>query len=157
MKARYEAAEASTRVSEAVTGAGDEMENVSRTIQRAEEQTEEMEARSAALDELRETGALENNISDKSQLDRELEDVSTDSAVDTELATLKGEMGKENTESQTETQTETATASGSGSGSENGGGTSGSDLDAELENLDTSTETNGSEVDAELEEMKDNK
>ncbi len=139
MKARYEAAEASTRVSEAVTGAGEEMENVSRTIQRAEEQTEEMEARSAALDELRESGDLENAISDKSQLDRELEDISTDNAVDTELETLKSEMGAE-----TETETESA---------DNGDTSTGADLDAELDELDA--ETSDGEVDTELEELKE--
>jgi len=95
MKARYEAAEASARVNEAVTGAGTEMTDISRTIQRAEERTEEMEARAAALDELRETGALENTLSDKSDLDRELEQLATDSSVDRELETLKAEMDGE--------------------------------------------------------------
>jgi hypothetical protein len=142
MKARYEAAEASAQVSEAVTGAGDEMENVSRTIQRAEEQTEEMEARSAALDELRETGALENAISDKSQLDRELEDISTDNAVDTELETLKSDVGK--------AETETASADVE---AEAEGAASGADLDAELESLDA--EVTGEDVDKELEGLKD--
>jgi phage shock protein A len=101
MKARYEAAEASARVNEAMTGAGDEMEDVSRTIERAQQQTEDMEARAAAMDELRETGALENKISDKSDLDRELDQLATDSAVDRELDTLKSEMGKDE---QTETE-----------------------------------------------------
>ena len=98
MKARYQAAEASAQVSEAVTGAGEEMEDISRTIQRAEERTEEMEARAAALDELRETGALEDAISDKSQLDRELEEIAADSSVDRELETLKSEVQDETTE-----------------------------------------------------------
>jgi phage shock protein A len=142
MKARYEAAEASARVNEAMTGAGDQMEDIARTIERAEERTEEMEARSAALDELRESGALENAVSDKSSLDRELEELSTDASVDRELDTLKSEMGKDEAEADA---------------------AEGEDLDADLEtdpaedvNLeDLEKEVSESEVDAELEEMKE--
>jgi phage shock protein A len=93
MKARYEAAEASARVSEAMTGASDEMSDISRTIERAQERTQDMEARSAALDELQESGALESELSDKSKLDRELEQLSTEGEVESELETLKSEMG----------------------------------------------------------------
>jgi phage shock protein A len=78
------------------------MEDVSRSIERAEERTEDMEARAAALDELQETGALESQISDKDSLDRELEELATDSAVDAELETLKSEMGKGEATSESE-------------------------------------------------------
>jgi phage shock protein A len=138
MKARYEAAEASARVSEAMTGAGEEMADINRSIERAEERTENMEARAAALDELQETGALENQISDKDELDRELEQLSTDSAVDAELETLKSEMGKsESTESadvEAETETEEVTAA---------------EEDGETPDVDES------EVESELEELKE--
>jgi len=141
MKARYEAAEASARVNEAMTGAGDQMEDIARTIERAEERTEEMEARSAALDELRESGALDNAVSNKSDLDRELEDLSTDASVDRELDTLKSEMDK----------------------GEEADTKAGEDLEADLEtdpaedvNLeDLEEEVSKSEVDAELEELKE--
>ena len=94
MKARYEAAEASARVSEAMTGAGDEMENISRSIERAREDTEDMEARAAAMDELEESGAFESALSTESDLDRELDEIRQKGEVDAELETLKSEAGK---------------------------------------------------------------
>jgi phage shock protein A len=116
MKARYQAAEASARVEEAMTGAGDEMGDINRTIERAEERTEDMEARAAALDELREKGALEDGISDRSQLDRELEELSKEGAVDAELETLKAEVDAGETESETGTETGTGAAGEDGTG-----------------------------------------
>jgi phage shock protein A len=108
MKARYQAAEASARVEEAMTGAGDEMGEINRTIERAEERTEDMEARAAALDELREKGALEDGLSDRSQLDRELEELSNDSAVDAELETLKSEVDGAEPDAESATDAETS-------------------------------------------------
>lgn len=93
MKAQYEAAEASSQVSEALTGAGDEMGDVTRAIERAEEETEEMEARAAAMDELQETGAFDDALSDQDRIDRELEAGRTDTEVEAELETLKGDVG----------------------------------------------------------------
>lgn len=95
MKAQYEAAEASTKVSEALTGAGDEMADVSRSIERAEEQTQEMEARAAAMDELQESGAFEDALSDQDAIDRELEAGRTNTEIEAELDTLKGEVGSD--------------------------------------------------------------
>ncbi|MEF8757417.1 MAG: PspA/IM30 family protein, partial [Halobacteriales archaeon] len=88
MKARYEAAEASTRVSEAMTGA---MSEIDRTIERAAERTRDMEARSAALDELQERGAL-SGVGESDDLDRELEALRVESTVEGELETIKEEM-----------------------------------------------------------------
>ncbi|MFB6229038.1 MAG: PspA/IM30 family protein [Halobacteriales archaeon] len=93
MKARYDAAEAETQVAEALTGAGDEMEDVSRSIERAEQQTEDMEARADALDELQETGALDSALDDGDQIDQELDELTTNSQVESELSTLKSEVG----------------------------------------------------------------
>ena len=87
------AAEASARVSEAMTGAGDEMENISRSIERAKEDTKDMEARAAAMDELEESGALEGALSDGDQIDQELEEMRREGEVETELETLKAETG----------------------------------------------------------------
>ncbi|WP_324759856.1 PspA/IM30 family protein [Haloarcula sp. GH36] len=93
VKARYEAAEASARVSEAFTGVGDTMADVSRSIERATERTERMEARAAALEELEETGQLESVLDDGDDIDRELDRVSTERAVDYELESLRAELG----------------------------------------------------------------
>jgi phage shock protein A len=52
-----------------------------------------MQARADALDELVQTGALEDMTSDQSSLDRELAQLSSQSQVDQELAKLKAEVG----------------------------------------------------------------
>jgi phage shock protein A len=93
MKAQYEAAEAGARVSEALTGVGDEMGEVGRSIERMRDRTDEMESRAAALEELEETGALDSVLDEGDSIDRELERISADREVDTELETLKAEMG----------------------------------------------------------------
>ena len=52
-----------------------------------------MQARAAAVDELIEAGTLEDFTSDSTQLDRELEQLSAQGTVDTELEQLKAELG----------------------------------------------------------------
>ena len=94
VKARYEAAEASARVSEAVTGVGDTMDDVGRAMERATERTERMEARAAALEELEETGQLENVLDEGDDIDRELDRLSTERSVENELDTLRSELAE---------------------------------------------------------------
>jgi phage shock protein A len=93
IKASYSAAEAQVRIGEAATGIGREMEDTGLAIQRAKDKTEQMQARAGALDELVQTGALEDLTSDQTQLDRELAQLSSQSQVDQELAKLKAEVG----------------------------------------------------------------
>jgi phage shock protein A len=93
IKAQYSAAEASVRIGEAATGIGEQMADTGLAIQRAKDKTEQMTARAAAVEELVESGALEDFTSDQTQLDRELAQISTSSQVDDELAALKGELG----------------------------------------------------------------
>ncbi len=95
VKARYEAAEASARVSEAFTGVGETIDDVGRTMERATERTERMEARAAALEELEETGQLENVLEEGDDIDRELDRLSTDRSVENELDTLRAEVESE--------------------------------------------------------------
>jgi phage shock protein A len=95
LKARHRAAEASIRVSEAVTGAGDELGDVDRAIRRAEDRTRELEARSAALDELETEGVLEDHLADGTSLEKELADVTDGGEVDAELAALKASVDGE--------------------------------------------------------------
>ena len=53
-----------------------------------------MQARASAIDELTSSGALEDfTAGDKTQLDRELAQISSTSQVDDELAKLKSEVG----------------------------------------------------------------
>ena len=95
LKARHDAAQASARVAEAFSGVGGDLAVVNRAIERATERTEQMEARSAALEELEETGALDDILSDGDEIDRELERLSTDRRVEQELEDLKVRFGGE--------------------------------------------------------------
>jgi phage shock protein A len=93
MKAQYSAAEAQVRINEAATGLGGRMADAGAAIQRARDKTEQMQARASALDELVESGALEDFTSDRTALDRELAQMASQSQVDQELAAMKAELG----------------------------------------------------------------
>lgn len=93
IKAQYSAAEAQVKVTESVTGISEEMADVGMAVQRAEEKTENMKARSAALDELLESGTL-TDLSGDDELGRELAKAKAQGSVDDELARMKAEMKK---------------------------------------------------------------
>ncbi len=91
IKATYTAAEAQTRINEAVAGIGEEMGDVGLAIQRAEDKTAQMQARAGAVDELIASGALDDltQIGGQDDISRELEAMSSQSDVESELARLK--------------------------------------------------------------------
>jgi len=93
IKAQYTAAEAQVKVKEAVTGISEEMADVGFAIQRAEDKTESMRAKSAALDEMVELGTLDE-IGGEDEIERELRRMQTTAGVDDDLARLKEEMGR---------------------------------------------------------------
>jgi phage shock protein A len=93
MKAQYSAAEAQVRITEAATGIGEKANETALAIDRARSKTEEMQARAAAMDELVETGALEDLTTGKTDLDRELAELASDQQVESDLARLKAEVG----------------------------------------------------------------
>ena len=93
IKAQYSAAEAQVRITEAATGIGREMDNTGLAIQRAKDKTEDMQARASALDELVQSGDLQELGSDQTPLDRELQQVASQQQVDRELEQLKAEVG----------------------------------------------------------------
>jgi len=93
IKAQYSAAEAQVKVTESVTGISEEMADVGLAVERAEEKTESMKARSAALDELLESGVLED-YSGGDKIDKELAKAKAAGDVDAELARLKSEVGR---------------------------------------------------------------
>jgi phage shock protein A len=93
MKAQYSAAEAQVRIGEAATGIGGKMADAGAAIERARAKTEEMQARAGAMDELIASGTLEDFTSDKTQLDRELAQMASQSQVESDLAKLKQEVG----------------------------------------------------------------
>jgi phage shock protein A len=94
IKAQYSAAEAQVRITEAASGIGEEMADVGLAVQRAQQKTEDMQARALALDELIESGTLTDITGGgQSSLDRELAELSASTSVDAELAAIKAELG----------------------------------------------------------------
>jgi phage shock protein A len=95
VKAQYSAAEAQVRISEAATGVGEEMADVGLAMQRALDKTENMRARAQAVDELERAGAFEDltQLGDgQDDIDRQLAQLSSGGAVDSELEKMKAEL-----------------------------------------------------------------
>ncbi len=94
IKAQYTAAEAQTKIAESVTGISEDMADMGMSLERAENKTEEMKARAGAMDELIESGALDDiTVSGKDSIEAELEQLSVSSGVDAELEAMKAELG----------------------------------------------------------------
>ena len=93
IKAQYTAADAQVKITESVTGISEEMADVGLAVQRAEEKTEDMKARSAGLDELLDSGTL-TDYSGGDEIESELARVKAKNTVDDEMARLKSEMNK---------------------------------------------------------------
>ncbi|WP_208542914.1 PspA/IM30 family protein [Nocardioides euryhalodurans] len=91
IKATYTAAEAQTKINEAMSGIGEEMGDVGLAIQRAEDKTAQMQARAGAIDELIASGALDDvsQVGGGDDISRELDAMSSESDVESELARLK--------------------------------------------------------------------
>ncbi len=95
VKAQYSAAEAQVRIGEAVSGISEEMADVGMAIDRAEEKTTDMQARAGAIDELIESGTLEDfSSSGQDPIERELGQITMQSSVDAELEAMRKELGQ---------------------------------------------------------------
>src|SRR5690349_11906 len=93
IKATYTAAEAQTRINEAFSGISEEMGDVGMAIQRAEDKTQQMQARAGAIDELMASGALDDAVGGRrDDIQSELDMMSASSDVERELSRLKGEL-----------------------------------------------------------------
>jgi phage shock protein A len=94
IKATYTAAEAQTKINEAMSGIGEEMGDVGMAIQRAEDKTQQMQARAGAIDELLASGALDDATgTTKDNITIELERMASGNDVENQLAALKAEIG----------------------------------------------------------------
>ncbi|MDA8366268.1 MAG: PspA/IM30 family protein [Actinomycetota bacterium] len=93
MKASYTAAEAQTKIGEAVAGISDSMGDAGMAMDRARDKIETMQARAGAMDELLASGALTDLTKPVDDIQAELDRTSTASSVDAELAALKAEVG----------------------------------------------------------------
>ena len=80
------------RISEAATGVGEQMADVGLAMQRAVDKTENMKARADAVSELEAAGTFEDITalgSGEDDIDRQLKQLSSQPAVDDELAKMK--------------------------------------------------------------------
>ena len=94
IKAQYTAAEAQTKIGEAFSGISEDMADVGMAMDRAENKVQTMQARAGAIDELLESGALDDLSGTRGDdIDRELAQLSATSGVDSELARMKAELG----------------------------------------------------------------
>ncbi|HEX8983264.1 MAG TPA: PspA/IM30 family protein [Ktedonobacterales bacterium] len=93
VKATYGAAQAQVKIQESVTGISEEMSDVNLAVQRAQDKVLQMQARASALDELTAAGALpEIGAPGTDSIDRKLQALSNQTAVDSELAAMKAQM-----------------------------------------------------------------
>jgi phage shock protein A len=96
IKAQYSAADAQVRISEAATGVGEQMADLGVAIQRAEEKTESMRARASAVEELEAAGTFDDITQlgpGQDDIDRQLQQLTSGSQVDSELERMKAELG----------------------------------------------------------------
>src|SRR6266436_5052244 len=96
IKAQYSAAEAQVRISEAATGVGEQMADVGLAMQRAVDKTENMRARADAVSELEAAGTFDDVTalgSGEDDIDHQLKQLSSQPAVDDELAKMRKEIG----------------------------------------------------------------
>ncbi|MGP8060064.1 MAG: PspA/IM30 family protein [Acidimicrobiales bacterium] len=92
MKAQYSAAKATTAVNESAAGISKSFNDSGAALQRAQDKIATMQARSGAMDELLESGVLEDVGGGTDDIQQELDQVGKDAQVDKELAALKAEV-----------------------------------------------------------------
>src|SRR2546421_1979677 len=93
LKAQYSAASASASINEDVAGISTTLGDSGAALQRAQDKIATMQARAGALDELLQSGVLEDVGGDTDDIQKELDEAGTAADVDNELAALKAEIG----------------------------------------------------------------
>jgi phage shock protein A len=93
LKAQYTAASAMSSVNESVAGISSTLGDSGAALQRAQDKIEVMQARAGALDELLQSGVLEDVGGDTDDIQKELDEAGTAADVDNELAALKAQIG----------------------------------------------------------------
>ena len=94
IKARYSAAEAQVRINEAMTGVSQDLADLTAALHRAEQTTEEMQARATAIDRLVQDGDLESIgfAAGSDAIDARFESLGADADVERRLDALR-ELG----------------------------------------------------------------
>ncbi len=93
LKAQYTAAKAESSVDESVAGISTTFGDSGAALQRAQDKIATMQARAGAVDELLQSGVLEDVGGDTDDIQKELDEVGSAAKVDKELAALKAEIG----------------------------------------------------------------
>lgn len=95
IKAQYSVAEAAARIGESVSGLSEEMADVNLIVERAQDKTAQMQARSAAVDQLLDSGTLDaiGVPGGSDDIDRQLAAQEGQATVDSQLAALKAQLG----------------------------------------------------------------
>jgi phage shock protein A len=91
IKARFSAAEAQVRINEAMTGVSRDFADLTATLQRAEQTTEEMQARATAIDRLVQGGDLDaiSFAAGSDAMDRRYRSLGADEDVERQLDALR--------------------------------------------------------------------
>jgi phage shock protein A len=92
LKAQYTASKATASVNESVAGISKSIGDSGAALQRAQDKIANMQARASATDELLESGVLEDVGGNTDDIQHELDQLSSSSGVDGELAALKASM-----------------------------------------------------------------
>jgi phage shock protein A len=92
MKAQYTAAQAMTSVDESATGISTAFGDSGAELQRAQDKIAMMQARAGAMDELLQSGVLEDVGGNTDDIQAELDEAGSAAQVDKELAALKAQV-----------------------------------------------------------------
>ncbi len=93
MKAQYTAAQAESSVNEEAAGISKSFGDSGAELQRAQDKIANMQARAGAMDELLQSGVLEDVGGGTDDIQRELDEAGANAEVDKELAALKAQIG----------------------------------------------------------------
>jgi phage shock protein A len=93
LKAQYTAASAMSSVNESVAGISTTLGDSGAALQRAQDKIATMQARAGALDELLQSGVLEDVGGDTDDIQKELDEAGTSADVNRELAAMKTQIG----------------------------------------------------------------
>jgi phage shock protein A len=94
LKAQYTAASAMNSVNEDAAGISTSVSDSGAALERAQDKISTMQARAGALDELLQSGVLEDVGGGGDDIQKELDEVTSSSDVDSELAALKAQLGQ---------------------------------------------------------------
>lgn len=93
IKAQYTAAQAQVRIGSTLSGLSEEIGDISLAVERAENKTEMLRAKSGAIDELAASDILTRSVgSTEDDIDRQLRQASKNVSVESELASIKADI-----------------------------------------------------------------